>query len=166
MREMMEAVMTEGTGKLSQLSGYTSGGKSGTAQMIDRATGRYSATRYNASFVGFAPVNNPAVTILAVLDSPVGKHMGAEVSAQIFKRVAEQVLAYLDVPHDVTSPSDVLTAKNQKPAQAAQAAAPGSQGEENEAGFEAAVAKSQAVRGAGADRGGIPRRQLSATPAR
>ena len=76
-------------------------GKSGTAQQIDTSTGRYSATRYNASFVGFAPVNNPAVTILVVLDSPVGAHMGAEVSAPVFKRVAEQVLAYLGVPHDV-----------------------------------------------------------------
>ena len=54
-----------------------SGGKSGTAQKIDPATGRYSATQYNASFVGFAPVNNPAITILVVLDSPVGQHHGS-----------------------------------------------------------------------------------------
>lgn len=112
MRELMEDVMIEGTGVHSQLDGYTSGGKSGTAQLIDPATRRYSATRYNASFVGFAPVNNPAITILAVLDSPVGQHMGAEVSAPVFKRVAEQVLAYLGVPHDVPSPSDVESAKN------------------------------------------------------
>jgi len=113
LRGMMEDVMIEGTGKHSQLDGYTSGGKSGTAQQIDPATGRYSATRYNASFVGFAPVNNPAVTILAVLDSPVGPHHGGQVGGPIFKRVAEQVLAYLGVPHDVPSPSDVETAKNE-----------------------------------------------------
>jgi cell division protein FtsI (penicillin-binding protein 3) len=112
-RGMMEDVMIEGTGKHAQLDGYTSGGKSGTAQQIDPATGRYSATRYNASFVGFAPVNNPAVTILAVLDSPVGPHHGGQVGGPIFKRVAEQVLAYLGVPHDVASPSDVETAKNE-----------------------------------------------------
>jgi cell division protein FtsI (penicillin-binding protein 3) len=116
MRELMEDVMIEGTGVHSQLDGYTSGGKSGTAQQIDPVTHRYSATRYNASFVGFAPVNNPAVTILAVLDSPVGQHMGAEVSAPVFKRVAEQVLAYLGVPHDVPTPSDVESAKNLKKA--------------------------------------------------
>jgi cell division protein FtsI (penicillin-binding protein 3) len=112
MREMMEDVMMEGTGKHSQLDGYTSGGKSGTAQKIDPATGRYSATQYNASFVGFAPVNNPAITILVVLDSPVGPHHGGQVGGPVFKRVAEQVLAYLGVPHDVPSPTDVETAKN------------------------------------------------------
>jgi cell division protein FtsI (penicillin-binding protein 3) len=113
LRSMMEDVMLEGTGKHSQLDGYTSGGKSGTAQQIDPSTGRYSATRYNASFVGFAPVNNPAVTILAVLDSPVGPHHGGQVGGPIFKRVAEQVLAYLGVPHDVPLPSDMETAKNE-----------------------------------------------------
>jgi cell division protein FtsI (penicillin-binding protein 3) len=112
MREMMEDVMIEGTGKHSQLDGYTSGGKSGTAQKIDPATGRYSKTQYNASFVGFAPVNNPAITILVVLDSPVGPHHGGEVGGPVFKRVAEQTLAYLGVPHDVPSPTDVQTAKN------------------------------------------------------
>ena len=114
-REMMEDVMLEGTGKHSQLDGYTSGGKSGTAQKIDPATGRYSRTQYNASFIGFAPVNDPAVTILVVLDSPIGEHHGGEVGAPVFKRVAEQVLAYLDVPHDVPSPSDTETAKNLHP---------------------------------------------------
>ena len=64
-------------------------------------TGRYSPIQYVASFVGFAPVNDPAVTILVVLDSPVGAHHGGEVGGPVFKRVAEQVLAYLDVPHDV-----------------------------------------------------------------
>ena len=113
LRGMMEDVMIEGTGKHDQLDGYTSGGKSGTAQQIDPATGRYSATRYNASFVGFAPVNNPAVTILAVLDSPVGQHHGGVVSGPVVKRVAEQVLAYLGVAHDVPLPSDVETAKNE-----------------------------------------------------
>ena len=103
---------SEGTGKPAQLDGYTAAGKSGTAQKIDPATGRYSATQYNSSFVGFAPVNDPAVTILVVLDSPVGPHHGGEVGGPVFKRVAEQVLAYLDVPHDVPSPSDVETAKN------------------------------------------------------
>jgi len=123
MRELMEGVMLEGTGKKSQLDGYTSGGKSGTAQMIDPETGRYSATRYNSSFVGFAPVNEPAVTILVVLDSPQGEHHGGQVGGPVFKRIAEQVLAYLRVPHDVPPTSGVETAQNfRKPA------APGSRG--------------------------------------
>ena len=108
----MEDVVLEGTGKPAQLDGYTAAGKSGTAQKIDPATGRYSATEYNSSFVGFAPVNKPAISILVVLDSPVGPHHGGEVGGPVFKRVAEQVLAYLHAPHDVPSPSDVETAKN------------------------------------------------------
>ncbi|HXQ27121.1 MAG TPA: penicillin-binding transpeptidase domain-containing protein [Candidatus Acidoferrales bacterium] len=111
-REMMEDVVFEGTGMPARLDGYTAAGKSGTAQKIDPATGRYSATQYNASFVGFAPVNTPVVTILVVLESPVGPHHGGEVGGPVFKRIAEQVLAYLDVPHDMAAPSDVETAKN------------------------------------------------------
>jgi cell division protein FtsI (penicillin-binding protein 3) len=112
MREMMEGVIREGTGKPARLDGYTAAGKSGTAQKIDPATGRYSRTQYNSSFVGFAPVNNPAITILVVLDSPVGPHHGGEVGGPVFRRVAEQVLAYLGVPHDVPSASDAETAEN------------------------------------------------------
>src|SRR6201987_1194770 len=115
-REMMETVILEGTGKPAQLDGYTAAGKSGTAQKIDPATGRYSPNQYNSSFVGFAPVNEPAVTILVVLDSPVGAHHGGEVGGPVFKRVAEQVLTYLDVPRDVPSTSDVQTAKNSEQA--------------------------------------------------
>jgi cell division protein FtsI (penicillin-binding protein 3) len=114
-REMMEDVVLEGTGKLAQLNGYTAAGKSGTAQKIDPATGRYSRDQYNASFVGFAPVNDPAVTILIVLDSPEGEHHGGMVGGPVFKRIAEQVLAYLDVPHDVPSSSDTEMAKNLHP---------------------------------------------------
>ncbi len=111
-REMMEGVVLEGTGKPAQLDGYTAAGKSGTAQKIDPATGRYSKTQYNSSFVGFAPVNNPVISILVVLDSPVGPHHGGEVGGPVFKRIAEQVLAYRDEAHDVPAPSDVETAKN------------------------------------------------------
>jgi cell division protein FtsI (penicillin-binding protein 3) len=114
-REMMESVLLDGgTGKPAALNGYTAAGKSGTAQKIDPRTGRYSPSDYVASFVGFAPVNEPAVTILVVLDSPVGAHHGGEVGGPIFKRIAEQVLAYLDVAHDVpmTGPAGLQTAKN------------------------------------------------------
>jgi cell division protein FtsI (penicillin-binding protein 3) len=96
---------------LAHLDGWTAAGKTGTAQKIDPATGRYSATQLIASFSGFAPLNNPAVTILVSLDSPVGEHEGGQVAAPVFKRVAEQVLPYLDVPRDVPmSPRLVQTA--------------------------------------------------------
>ncbi len=102
MRRMMEGVILQGTGKKARLDGWTAGGKTGTAQKTDPATGRYSRTNVIASFTGFAPINNPAVTILVSIDSPAGyPHDGATVSAPVFKSIAEQVLPYLDVPRDV-----------------------------------------------------------------
>ena len=111
LRQLMEGVVLHGTGPLAHLDGWTSAGKTGTAQKIDPATGRYSPTQYIASFTGFTPINNPAVTILVSLDSPVGLHEGGDVAAPVFKRIAEQVLAYLDVPRDVPlSPKLIETA--------------------------------------------------------
>jgi len=101
MRELMEGVVLNGTGTLARVDGYTVAGKTGTAQKFDMATGHYSPNQLIASFVGFAPINNPAVTILVTLDSPVGPHEGGQVAAPVFQRIAQQVLAYLDVPHDV-----------------------------------------------------------------
>jgi cell division protein FtsI (penicillin-binding protein 3) len=101
LRELMAGVILEGTGKPAALNGWTDAGKSGTAQKIDPATGRYSPDKYVTSFVGFAPVSDPAVTILVMLDSPIGAHHGGEVAGPVFRRVAEQVLQYLDTPHDI-----------------------------------------------------------------
>jgi len=102
MRHLMEGVILHGTGKHARLDGWTAGGKTGTAQKIDPATGRYSRTKVIASFSGFAPINNPAVTILVSIDSPEGwPHDGATVAAPAFKKIAEQALSYLDVPRDV-----------------------------------------------------------------
>ena len=101
LRRLMEGVILNGTGKPARLDGWTAGGKTGSAQKIDPATGRYSRNKLIASFTGFAPLNNPAVTILISLDSPEGLHEGGQVAAPVFKRIAEQVLAYLDVPRDV-----------------------------------------------------------------
>ena len=101
LRRLMEGVVLSGTGKLARLDGWTAAGKTGSAQKIDPATGRYSPTQLIASFTGFAPISNPAVTILVSLDSPVGLHEGGQVAAPVFKRIAEQVLSYLDVPRDV-----------------------------------------------------------------
>lgn len=101
MKQMMQAVVLEGTGKQAILEGYSSAGKTGTAQKIDPTTGAYSHTKYVASFAGFAPINNPAITVAVILDSAVGRHQGGEISAPVFQRVAQQVLEYLHTPHDV-----------------------------------------------------------------
>jgi cell division protein FtsI (penicillin-binding protein 3) len=99
MRQILTAVVDRGTGKPAQLGGYTSAGKTGTAQKID-ANGAYSKSQFVASFIGFAPATRPAVTILVVIDSPVGAHYGTEVAAPAFRSIAEQTLSYLNVPQD------------------------------------------------------------------
>jgi cell division protein FtsI (penicillin-binding protein 3) len=101
LRRLMEGVVLNGTGTLAHLDGWTAAGKTGSAQKIDPDTGRYSPTQLIASFTGFAPISNPAITVLVSLDSPVGLHEGGQVAAPVFKRVAEQVLAYLGTPRDV-----------------------------------------------------------------
>ena len=101
MRSMMQKVVLEGTGRKAQLEGYTSAGKTGTAQKVDPATGAYSKTKYVGSFAGFAPINNPQIVVAVILDSAVGLHQGGQVSAPVFRRVAQQVLEYLHVPHDL-----------------------------------------------------------------
>jgi len=100
MRKMMEGIVVNGTGRSAALNGYSAAGKTGTAQKIDVATHTYSHTKYVASFAGFAPVNNPAISVAVIIDSPVGAYHGAAVSAPVFKEVAQQVLEYLGVPHD------------------------------------------------------------------
>jgi cell division protein FtsI (penicillin-binding protein 3) len=101
MRKMMEGVVLFGTGKEAQLNGYSSGGKTGTAQKIDPATGKYSKTLHVASFAGIAPVNNPVIAVAVIIDSPKGDYYGASVSAPVFADVAQQVLEYLGVRHDI-----------------------------------------------------------------
>jgi cell division protein FtsI (penicillin-binding protein 3) len=98
---MMEGVVLYGTGKQAQLNGYSSGGKTGTAQKIDPATHHYSKTMHIASFAGIAPVNNPVIAVAVIIDSPKGNYYGASVSAPVFAEVAQQILEYLAVPHDI-----------------------------------------------------------------
>jgi cell division protein FtsI (penicillin-binding protein 3) len=113
MRKMMEGVVLYGTGKPAQLNGYSSGGKTGTAQKVDPATHLYSKTMHIASFAGFAPVNNPVISVAVVIDDPRGgSYYGNAVSAPVFAEVAQQVLEYLGVSHDIdVLPPKVVAAK-------------------------------------------------------
>jgi cell division protein FtsI (penicillin-binding protein 3) len=121
LRRLMEGVVLGGTGVLARLDGWTAAGKTGSAQKIDPATGRYSRNNFVASFTGFTPINNPAVTILVSIDSPVGLHEGGPVAAPVFKRIAEQVLPYLDVPRDVQLNPRLIQAAYKKQAAADEA---------------------------------------------
>jgi cell division protein FtsI (penicillin-binding protein 3) len=102
MRMMMQGIVVEGTGKEAALNGYSSAGKTGTAQKIDVLTHTYSHTKLVASFAGFAPVSSPAISVAVVIDTPTvgASKYGGAVSAPVFAEVAQQVLEYLGVPHD------------------------------------------------------------------
>jgi cell division protein FtsI (penicillin-binding protein 3) len=101
MKKMLEGVVLFGTGKKAILDGYTSAGKTGTAQKADPATGRYSTTKYVASFAGFAPAYDPVISVAVIIDSAVGPHEGGQIAAPVFKAIAQQTLAYMNVPQDV-----------------------------------------------------------------
>lgn len=102
LRQMMEGVVLHGTGKKAILRGYTSGGKTGSAQIYDVKAHAYTHT-YNASFLGFAPVANPQIVIAVTLEgtSGGGEGFGGVVAAPIFREVATAALRMFDVPKDI-----------------------------------------------------------------
>jgi cell division protein FtsI/penicillin-binding protein 2 len=101
LRGMLEGVTLNGTAKKAQLDGYSAAGKTGTAQKIDPKTRAYSTTKFIGSFVGFAPVNNPQVVIIVVIDEPSGAYHGGDVAAPVFREIAEQILPGMGVLPDV-----------------------------------------------------------------
>ncbi len=110
MRQLMEGVVLRGTGKgLANLKGYTSGGKTGSAQIFDFKTRTY-VHRYNASFLGFAPVANPQIVIAVTLNGTSGGSAGygGPVAAPVFREIATSALRMLDVPKDL--PDDMYRA--------------------------------------------------------
>jgi cell division protein FtsI (penicillin-binding protein 3) len=114
MTEIMEGVVERGTGRAAQIPGYTIAGKTGTAAKL--VNGHYSASDWNASFVGFVPSRNPALAIIVVTDSPHTKgHTGGIVSAPVFKRIAEESLRYLGIGETINPATPVLVARRDGP---------------------------------------------------
>jgi cell division protein FtsI/penicillin-binding protein 2 len=107
LKAMLEGVIVHGTGKAARMGGYSAAGKTGTAQKVDETTGRYSQTKYVASFAGFAPVENPEVACVVSLDEPVGVHLGGSVAAPVFARVVADTLHLLGVPPE-DDPQSIL----------------------------------------------------------
>ena len=99
---ILEGVVTDGTGGKAAIAGFRVAGKTGTAQKIDSRTGRYSATQFVSSFVGYVPANNPRLAMIVLIDEPRGESWGGTVAAPVFNRVGEQVLNYLGVSSDVS----------------------------------------------------------------
>jgi cell division protein FtsI/penicillin-binding protein 2 len=100
MLSMLRGVVLEGTGTEAAIPGYTVAGKTGTAAKIDSATGKYSNSRYVASFVGLVPATKPRLVIMVMIDEPAGSIYGGEVAAPAFKKIARFNLQHLEVPPD------------------------------------------------------------------
>jgi cell division protein FtsI (penicillin-binding protein 3) len=118
MRQMMERVVLSGSGTRAKLVGYTSAGKTGSAQIFDRATRRYTHI-YNASFLGFAPVGNPQAVVVVTLNG--AKEYGGTSAAPVFRQIATAVLRVRQVTPDV--PAVEVAAEPDRPL-ASRAAAP------------------------------------------
>src|SRR6202142_4100117 len=112
MRQMMEGVVLVGTGSRARLAGYSSGGKTGSAQIYDYASKHYTHT-YNGSYMGFAPMTNPQVVVVVTLNGTHGEAgFGGQAAAPVFKVVAGEALRVFDVPKDLpeTNPAPTLVA--------------------------------------------------------
>ncbi len=96
-REMLEGVVTKGSGRNAYIEGYSVGGKTGTAQK-PAPGGGYSATDYVGSFIGFSPVDDPKLVAIIAVDTPSGSYYGGTVAAPAFREVVRDSLRYLNVP--------------------------------------------------------------------
>jgi cell division protein FtsI/penicillin-binding protein 2 len=112
LKRMLREVVLKGTGKRAQLNGYTSAGKTGTAWKYNAKLKRVDSGKYVSSFIGMAPMDNPTVVIAVVMDEPSGgARDGGQVSAPVFRDIAEQILPELNVAPDAAIRQDALTAE-------------------------------------------------------
>ena len=91
MRSLLEAVVSEGTGKNAQVEGYQVGGKTATSEKLPRGTGKYIS-----SFLGFAPADHPKIMGLVLIDEPVGVYYGGTIAAPVMAEIFQNILPYLD----------------------------------------------------------------------
>ena len=110
---MMALVVAEGgTGTQARLEGYSAGGKTGTAQKIG-ASGTYADNLYVSSFVGLAPLEDPRLAILVVMDEPRNGYYGGVVAAPVFRRIAQETLGYLNVQPSVGAPGMTVSHRSE-----------------------------------------------------
>ncbi|MDD5237689.1 MAG: penicillin-binding transpeptidase domain-containing protein, partial [Candidatus Omnitrophica bacterium] len=93
-KEILSGAVEEGTGKLAKLPDFNAAGKTGTAQKLE-PNGTYSHSKFIASFIGFAPVEDPLVAIAVIIDEPRPYYFGGVVAAPVFKNVAGDAIRYL-----------------------------------------------------------------------
>ena len=107
--QILTQVVQAGTGHNAAIAGHTVAGKTGTAQKLDPANGRYSRAPGVLSFVGFAPADEPRFVMLVMLDEPKNEKWGSEAAAPIFAAIGRDVLRYLEVPPNDTPPVQIVT---------------------------------------------------------
>ena len=111
-KSLLEGVVEEGTGKRAKVTGYSLGGKTGTAQ-IPASNGRgYLPNKYIASFMGFAPVDSPRIAGIVIIKEPTGAYYGGEVAAPLFRRIMKRVLPYLNI---LPQKEELIQAKEKLP---------------------------------------------------
>ncbi len=93
-KDILASVVEDGTGKMAKTPDFKIAGKTGTAQKLDPG-GAYSHSKYMASFIGFAPADNPLVAIVVIVDEPHPYYFGGVVAAPVFKYVAQDTVKYL-----------------------------------------------------------------------
>lgn len=110
MRQILESVVTNGSGRGAYIPGYKVGGKTGTAQKAEG--GKYLPGKYVSSFIGFAPSNDPKITVLVVIDEPGGEsYYGGVIATPVVKSIISDTLRYLDVKPQYTEEEAKLLMK-------------------------------------------------------
>ncbi|MFA4918897.1 MAG: penicillin-binding transpeptidase domain-containing protein [Thermodesulfovibrionales bacterium] len=100
-KDILKSVVEEGgTGTSASVDGNAVAGKTGTAQIIDPRTKRYSKEKYVSSFVGFVPADSPRIAMIVVVYEPKGQIYGGAVAAPVFRDIAGQALSYLNIPRE------------------------------------------------------------------
>lgn len=99
-RKILKGVVDKGTGAGAKIEGYTVGGKTGTAQKIDKTIGKYSKKHYVSSFCGMIPAMEPKLVILVLFDEPQGDYYASSVAAPVFAKIAQRTMQYLNIPKD------------------------------------------------------------------
>jgi len=114
LQELLAGVVENGTGKEAKIPGYSVAGKTGTAQKIGLSRS-YADGGHIASFVGYAPAQEPAFSMIVVLDEPKFLYHGGDVAAPLFRKIGQQVLKYLDIPPDQVPEIPALQAEAARP---------------------------------------------------
>jgi len=116
LRQMLREVVVSGTGKRAAVRGYSIAGKTGTAWKFDEKLKRVNSAKYMSSFIGFAPADDPQVTIAVIIDEPkIGGRDGGMVAAPVFSKIAEDILPELNIRPDLAT--ETLVAENDEAAQ-------------------------------------------------